>query len=72
VLLAGLARVTASQKTRFHWGGPLCTRPQAPDVGQLGPIGAGLCGFSERALAAFFHELTVAAEVSEERQVTIP
>jgi ketosteroid isomerase-like protein len=32
----------------------------------------GLCGFSERALAAFFHELTVAAEVSQERQVPIP
>jgi hypothetical protein len=34
--------------------------------------GAGLCCPSERVLAAFFHELTFAAEVSEERQVLLP
>jgi hypothetical protein len=41
-------------------------------AGGPGPIGVWLCGFSEWALAAFFHELTVAAEVSEERQVPVP
>jgi hypothetical protein len=36
------------------------------------PNGPGLCWPLEWALAAFFHELTVAAEVAEERQVPIP
>jgi len=35
------------------------------------PIGAGLFGFSERALAAFFYELAT-TEVSEEHHVLIP
>src|SRR5215216_1518327 len=48
------------------------TRRCAPRRRRSWPIGVWLCGFSERALAAFFHELTVAAEVSEERQVPIP
>ena len=43
-----------------------------PLAGVSGPIGVWLCSFSEWALAAFFHELTVAAEVAEERQVPVP
>jgi hypothetical protein len=42
-----------------------------PSLASPGLIGAGLCGFSKRALAGLFHEL-VAAEVTEERQIPIP